>query len=342
MSKGFTYRFIIYGVVVLYMLLDINLFKGPIYKWTLEKRGKNYTELRADGVSALVYGQPILNSQVEYEMESYLYKRGRTLAEVTKKEYPILFEHCLQALITRHLLRIKTHHNEQGLPTLSDEELSTTIEHRNLQFSDSYERKDALRRQGYLDGELELRAEASLEQQAYLNRQINTEVSDAELASIERENALLPERLRFRHIFLSTWEKNPEKVKEKLETEVARIDAGELSFIELSDLINEDERAKKDCGNLGWVTKERIPDGLADSLFTLPIGQPKLLQSRLGWHYIEVLEKKPLSYVRRKDEELRAYLENQKRRDGLALYLRHLRNREKENVVIIWSKEEHR
>lgn len=339
MSKGFTYRFIIYGVVVLYMLLDINLFKGPLYHWVLEKRGKSYTELRAEGVSALVYGQPIMDSQVEYEMASYLYKRGRTLTEVSEQEYPSLFEHCLQTLVTRHLLRVKTHHNEQELPPLSDETLSTAIENRNLQFSDGYERKDALRRQGYVNGELELRAEAHLQQQAYLNRQIHTEISEAELASIEREDALLPERLRFRHIFLSTWEENPEEVKMKLETEIARIESGELSFTELSDLLNEDERAKKEGGQLGWVTSERIPEKLA-VIFTLPLEQGTLIQSSLGWHYIEVLEKKPQKNVRRKDGEVRAYLENQKRKDGLALYLRHLRTREKENALIIWNKEE--
>ena len=120
----FTYRFLIYGVVILYILLDLQVFKGPMHTWMMTKRGKDPATLRAEGVAATVYGQAILESQVEYRMKEYLYTRGRTIEDLSKAEHPLVFRYCLENLITEHLIRIKAHYNQSQLsksPSLQQE-----------------------------------------------------------------------------------------------------------------------------------------------------------------------------------------------------------------------------
>lgn len=337
MSKKFSYRFLLYGVVVLYIILDINVFKGPMHSWLMTKRGKNATELRAEGVAATVYTQCILESQVAFRMSEFLYRRGRKMDSVSQAEYPVLFRHCLEQLITEHLLRVKTYYHESKLEISSEVEKAYT--HDLLQFSDKYERGDALRRQGYDENELRLRAEAHLQQRAYLDLQITQQPSDEVLNQFSSSTVTLPERAKVRHLFLSTWEKHSEEVKELLATAVARLEAGEVTFSSLSDELNEDERAKKAGGELDWVTRDRLPESIDEVIFSLPVGGHALAESPLGWHYIEVLDKKGESEIARSSEEVRVHLENMKRKDGLRLYLIQLRAREADNVVILWNED---
>lgn len=340
MSKGFVYRFFIYGAVVCYVLLDLKVVKGPLHGWIMTKQGLSYEEYLEKGVVALVFGQPIVEAQVEYKVQEYLYLRGRSRESVGEQEHKMLYAHCLQELIEIQLLRIKTHHNASGLPEIPADDLSTLVSNDELQFGDVYERQDALRRQGYLEGELSLRAAGHWEQVRYLERQIDSEVSADELASYEGESVTIPALRRVRHIFRSITDKDPEQVRAELEQEVATLQSGQGSYHELSEQINDDERAKLNEGELGWVSQQRLPVGLGEALFQLPINEPTILRSGIGWHYLEVLEEvaertSPVSV-----ESLRLHLENEKRERGVEVYLSHLRARESKNVVVLWNGEE--
>lgn len=336
MSKGFVYRFLIYGVVVAYVLLDLKVVKGPLHNWVLAKRGMNHAELIAEGVVATVYGQPIVKDQVDYQMSQYLYLRGRTRDQLSNKEQELIFNHCLEQLILQHLLRTKVHHNEVDMPKVSEIALEKETDHDQKQFSSIYERESVLDEFGYFDGELKLRSEAHLQQRQYLNRQITVDITDAESASFKERSVTVPQRIKVRHIFLSSLNRNTAEVKKNLEFELQALKAGTITFEALSSKINEDTRAKMNSGLLGWITPNRLPTGLDSTvLFDLDTNEPTMLKSSIGWHYIEVLEKKPSEIVERSDKEIRAYLENQKREKGLDLYLKHLRYREGDNVVIL-------
>ena len=41
------------------------------------------------------------------------------------------------------------------------------------------------------------------------------------------------------------------------------------------------------------MTRERLPADLAEPLFSLPLNQPHLARSKLGWHLIEVTARMP-------------------------------------------------
>ena len=334
MSKGFTFRFIIYGIIVAYIILDIRVFKGPMYDWVLSQRGTDIHELRAEGVAATVYGQPILEEQVKYRMQKYLYVRGRS--QTTTQEYPTLFKHCLEELILEHLLRVKTHHNERKLPPLPAGVLHEEIICDEAQFTDERERTDALARQGYVKNELALRAKAHLQQRQYLHRQINVETYEKPASN--RVN--IPELRRIRHIFLTTWQKDPTAVEMKLQEGLGPIRTGWANFQEVSGRINEDPKAKKADGELGWVSAQRLPEGLAEPIFQMHVGEQRVVKSKLGWHFLEVLEIQPAKEIERPEEMQKALGQNHQRTAGLDLYLRHLRTREDKNVIIVWNPDE--
>jgi len=330
MSKGFAIRFIIYGIIVAYIILDIRIFKGPMYDWVLSQKGTSVEELKADGVVATVYGQPIFETQVKYRMQQYLYVRGRS--QTSPEEYPNLFKYCLEELILEHLLRVKTHHNERNLPTISAEEFQEEIIQDEAQFSDEREKNDALARQGYLPNEMALRAKAHIQQGQYLNRQINVNAHDP----ITESQVMIPELRRIRHIFHTTWDKDHAVTELKLQEGLGPIRTGWASFTEVSDRINEDPKVKKTGGDLGWVSADRLPEGLAKPIFTMQLGESRVIQSKIGWHYIEVLEIQPAHKIDQPDL-FKALKQNDQRAAGLDLYLRHLRTREDKNVVIIWD-----
>ncbi|MEC9054760.1 MAG: peptidylprolyl isomerase, partial [Verrucomicrobiota bacterium] len=89
-------------------------------------------------------------------------------------------------------------------------------------------------------------------------------------------------------------------------------------------------------GELGWLQRGRVPEDLQDALFSAAPGTPVLVRSRMGWHLLEVLERKA---ARKRDfvearREVLAALEAVKRRDGLREYRKGLRQREQNHIEV--------
>jgi len=328
--KGFTIRFLIYGLIAAYIFIDVKVIKGPIHGWILEQRGKSVEELRAEGVAATVFGQPIFESQVDYRIQEYLYQRGERLENLSEIAQKVTYKKCLEELILEHLIRIKVHHNASRIKGISDQ-VTEEIEYDLAQFGDEIELQEALKQQGYEKGELELRAEGHYQQLAYLDLQID--VSAVE--ELDIPNAQIPELRRIRHIFYSTWNQDPGQKVREVQDSLGPLRTGWATFESISDRINNDPNAKKNGGEVGWVSPHRLPEGLAAAVFAMEIGEQKLVQSKIGWHYIEVLEVRPAQTKQYREEDRDLIAENNQRQAGLDLYLRHLRHREDDNVKII-------
>lgn len=327
MKKSFLYRFIIYGIVATYMLLDIKVFQGPVYQWVIEQNGEDYSSLRARGVVALVYGQPIMREQVEYRMEHYYYVRGLEPSELGETSQDVAFRFCLEELIREHLLRVKVHHNENELNPISPEQIQSEMQWVKAQFSDEREYQDAIARQYYGPDELALRTEAHAQQRQYLSQRINIQPETQEVShTVQR-----PDLYRLRHIFRTTYERDAEEVKTAFLSELALLEAGEESFAACAARLSQDPQSKDNGGALGWVSNSRLPKGL--DLTQLPLAEPVLIQSEIGWHYLEVLEHNPAQELNSTLPALR--MENEHREEGLKYYLRHLRVRESKHVKVL-------
>ncbi len=144
-----------------------------------------------------------------------------------------------------------------------------------------------------------------------------------------REKMRLPERVRVSHIFLTAHDREkPDRTAEMAEIH-RQLSAGEATFGELAARHSDDERSKKAAGELGWMSRDRVPGDLADALFALPVGQPSApFRTALGWHIALVHEKRPsrLPEFAETREEILAMLENEwrvKAVDTLRKELRH-------------------
>ncbi len=147
-----------------------------------------------------------------------------------------------------------------------------------------------------------------------------------------------PEAVKARHILVmvktdapqNEWNAALERAKD-LKNE---IDNG-ADFNKIAGERSDDGRTKKRGGDLGYLTREKIPDGFPDILFTLKTGEiSDPVKGSEGYHIIKVETKRPkriqtISQVKRK---LERKLKKQKQDDLLAKEIKHLK--EKYGVVL--------
>jgi parvulin-like peptidyl-prolyl isomerase len=129
-----------------------------------------------------------------------------------------------------------------------------------------------------------------------------------------REAMRLPERVRASHIFLTAHDADkPDRTTEMAELQ-RKLTAGEATFTQLASTVSDDERSKKVGGDLGWFSRDRVPQDFARAVFALPVGKPgPVFRTKLGWHIALVQEKKPsrLPEFAEVKAEVMALLENE-------------------------------
>ncbi|MBK1834864.1 peptidylprolyl isomerase [Roseibacillus ishigakijimensis] len=342
-DSGAPIRAVLYGLALLYLFLDLFVFKGPLQgalKDSDPRSEKAVAEVTARGVAARVYYQPILLTQVDWAVRDRLWKQGRAAAELTADE---LFLHRLAALdrlFDEHFLRIKVRHNLAEI-SVSPEKLAAEVRAFKARFENEQVLREALAAQGW-QGEEELiaRVRAKLEQEAYLERYVALEIPESEIRSYYEENRhhfTLPERLRARHVFIATasGEKSDAGARQELE-EVRELLRDGRDFAQLAEEFSEDASSRQRGGDLGWMSRERLPADFAESLFALSGKEPSLVRTSLGWHLVEVLERKPArerSFAEIR-QELQVALANRQRENGVREYLQNLRRREGNHLEI--------
>jgi hypothetical protein len=276
---------------------------------------------------------------VDRRVEEDLWKEGKTMEGLGKEEKLLRRKAALNTLIDLHLLgRIKTQFNAKDYP-VSTAEVDAALEGFLRGFETKTEMAEGLRQMGWTMEELRLRLEAKIQQQKYLDALVDVSVSEAETRAWYEEHRLelgQPDRIRVRHIFLAALENKEVDAKKALEAARKKLAANEAEFGELAGTLSEDERSKKTGGELGWVAAGRLPDDFAEAVFRLPARKPTVVETTLGWHLVEVIEKKAGAARSFEDAkpEIMAALEAIQREEALAAYRLQLRNFEAEHVEI--------
>jgi peptidyl-prolyl cis-trans isomerase C len=293
---------------------------------------------KKQGVVARVYLHPIVLTQVDRRVEEDLWREGRSLEDLKPEEQLILRRAALNTLIDLHLLRMKVRFN-QGKVEVTDAEIEAELDTFAKRFASAEEFQASLKSQGWSEKELRYRIAARIQQEKYLEHMIEVEVTEEQARKWfeeSKDRLALPERVRARHIFLSTLNREPAAAQALLEAARGKIERKEAEFGALAKDLSEDERSKAKGGDLGWMHAGRLPEEFAAPLFRLEVGRVALVQSKIGYHLVEVLEKKPRS--ERSFEEARAdvvaALEALKRTEGLKLYRQSLRYLERHQVEI--------
>lgn len=340
-DKGIPVRLVLYTLAIGYLLFDLLLIKGPLWHHFRNRNPRSPEQIaaaKAEGVVARVYNQPILLTQVERRLEEDLWKEGRTVDDLSEVELAQRRRIALETLIDLHLLgKVKVHYNREQYP-VSEEEINASMARFVSRFENATVASEALAGQGWSEEELRSRLAARLQQEKYLDALIETEITEEEAREWYDENheaLAYPERVQVRHIFLATLNREPEEARGKLAETLNALKA-DGEFAVLAAEMSEDGRSKGRGGDLGWMRADRMPADFAEPVFRLPVGEPTLVRTKLGWHLVEVTDRRPAEErsFESAREEIVAALEARKRVEGLRLYRRQLREFEKAKVEI--------
>ena len=334
-------RAIVYGLALIYIGLDLLVLRGPLYRTIRNadpRSEKVITEETSKGVAARVFYQPILLTQIDRAIERRFWLRGKSVEGLAGEALRSERMAALNEIFEEHLLRIKVRFNLKEIQ-VSDEDVAAEVRLFKKRFATEEQLEQALANQGW-KGEEELiaRTRAKLEQEAYLETKVNAEVSEEDLRQYYEENRdyfQLPERGRFRHLFFAALEHPDGEALAMAQAARDELAAGR-DFGELVAEQSEDPASKKKGGELGWMTRDRLPEDFGNAFFDVPVGGYHLVETDLGAHVVEAVEKRP---AREKTfpeikEELREALINQKREEGAKYYMRVLHHRESNKLEI--------
>jgi peptidyl-prolyl cis-trans isomerase D len=173
---------------------------------------------------------------------------------------------------------------------------------------------------------------ARLQQEKYVLSKIKSTltVSDQDARQWyddHQKQLTMPERRKVRHVFLATLDRDSGQVKSTLLKHFAMLKGGKINFSSLAATISEDEQSKVKGGDLGWVQPSRLPTDFATSVFALPTNPPTLIQTKLGWHIVEVTAIKPpeVPTFESVKEEISAAIADSRRADAIRQYRHQLR-----------------
>jgi parvulin-like peptidyl-prolyl isomerase len=309
---------------LLYLAGDLFLH-GPARRWL-------DSTLTPRHLVARVSGQPITRSQLERALIERLWLEGKSAAPLAPDELKLARAAALEELIDHELLSLQIKASTTPL-LVSDYEINERIHRLVGRFENKDALETAMKSQGIANEKaLRDRLAARIRQEKLIAQRIAPaiHVTDDEARQWFTENQSsisLPERIEARHIFLPTLDHPSEVAKQKLEIALTTLTTKQKDFPTLAREISEDPATKDTGGALDWMTRNRLPADFADPLFSLPLNQPKLIRTKLGWHLVEVTARQHAEQrtFESAKPEIHAALEALKRRQALADFRKTLR-----------------
>ena len=319
---------------ILYLIGDALIFQGPVHRWL-----RTVIPVNPQDVVARVDGHAITRSQHDRAIAERLWLAGKSSSA---NQTPADRAAALDELIDHELLRLEVQAHASQLP-VSVKEVDERVRRFASRFESQEELTAAMKSQGIVEAkDLRARLASQIQQEKYvvLRTAPTIQVSDTEARqwfAHHSQAVAHPERVEARHIFIPTLDQAPDAVKQKLEAALASLTAKQKDFATLAKALSEDPATQNRGGNLGWMTRDRLPADIAAPLFALEQNQPTLIRSKIGWHLCEVTARKgaePRSFDQAKPEIVAA-LDALKRRQAIADFRKSLRNASADRVEVI-------
>ena len=297
-------------------------------------------------IVARVYGHPITRNQLDRAMREQLWLDGKPLEYLTPESRKTVRAAALDTLIDHELLRVKAG-ADAALFKVSDAEIDARMLTLSSRFESEDVMKTVMKSQGvHTMRDLRDRIAAHIQQEKYVESRVAplVGVTDTEARKWYDENSkqlAVPERIRVRHVFLATLENPPEKAKALLEVALGNLTNKRKDFATLAREISEDASTQNNGGDLGWMTRDRLPSDFSIPVFVLALYHPTLVRTKLGWHLVEVTARKP-AQPRSFDEarpEVVAALEAIKRHKATEEFCATLRKFESPQIEILPARE---
>lgn len=311
-------RPLIYGTVALYLVLDLLILKGPLYKRIepLIPGGEANVSLAEErGWACTVNGEPITKAQLNLAVDLELAKEGERRENSNEGRLRILQHVVLRRMIFDKLIEQKAVYYEVETPR---EYIDRRIEIFETQFTPG-QLKDLCEKHKLSQKKLRQLLTAHARQQFWLEHyaiKYGIEEMDNDVEKTAREwfenfggKMVIPETVRARQIFLSTvlpfWTDdlppfprlalqvpNVKRVETRIREIHARLESG-TPFAELVSQ-SEDERSKRAGGDLGYFSRNRMPREFTEPVFELQTNEvSEPFRTGIGWHIVEVSERLP-------------------------------------------------
>lgn len=296
----FSLRFGIYLLLVGYLAADFFLFEGPL-KQRLESSDPNSAEAiaraKANGVVARVFNHQITRDQLDRAIQQHLWLTGKSASDLSSNERKLVAYAALGNLIDHELLRVKAKVNSHKL-RVSDEEIEKRLEMFIQKFSSRAELEAAMHSEGIADIQhLTDRIAARIQQEKYVAMRVDplVKVSEIEISDFydkHYEQLYTAERIRVRHIFIPTLNTPSEQAQQTLSEALVQLSEEQADFASLANKVSKDPASSQKGGDLGWMSKARLPDDFSEAVFELPLNRPTLIQTKIGWHIVEVTDRR--------------------------------------------------
>lgn len=332
-------RFTICFVVIGYLTADLFIFNGPLSHQLKAFNLFTIGDAKTESVVASVYGHKITRKQLDRAIHDRLFFEGKSIADLSQTERNLIESAALDDLIDHELIRVKVSNLELNV---SDQEIDARLELFSKKFSTREELENAIKTQGFGNlTDFRNRIAARIQQEKYVAMQVDPSVvvSEKEITEFYKqhlEGLKIPERIRARHIFISTLGTPPEEAKQKLQSALTELQNGSKNFAELALAVSADQASKNLAGDLGWMSRDRLPKDFADPVFLLEKNKPTLIQTKLGFHIVELTDRLPaetpaLEAVR---DEIHAAISINKRHQAVNDFRASLRESEKKKIKI--------
>jgi peptidyl-prolyl cis-trans isomerase C len=148
----------------------------------------------------------------------------------------------------------------------------------------------------------------------YLEREVKKAITPDSVRKFydETVKTLKPEEeVRARHILVES--------EDEIKKIAARLKTGE-DFVKLAGEISKDPGSKKEGGDLGFFTRDRMVAPFADAAFRLQPGQvSEPVKTQFGWHIIRLEEKRmqPVPPFEQMKEQVENYLARKTQQDTI-------------------------
>ena len=303
MKAHFRLRWVVWGMALAYLILDLLVISGPLRRridsWNIDSPA-SLEQAKKSGVVAVVHGRSITASQLERACHERVWLEGKSWPDIDAARRKSIRQECLTNLIDQQLLRTIIP-KSKSIPPAKDEEIEQRVRQLADRFASAEEMKNAMKTQGISgEKELRLRAAAEIEQDHFIESRLQPLIAVSEQEAKEfyeknKTSLARPAMVKLRHVFWAILGKEPDAVKAVAGTALAALQAKQKTFEQLAAEMSEDERSKSIGGALGWITTERLPSDFTAPVFAMEKNQPEIFASKIGWHLVEVLEKKDTS-----------------------------------------------
>ncbi len=261
--KRFPWRALLYAGILLYLLVDLRWWKGPLHQKIASLHTPTRVELAAkNGWVATVNQEPITRLQLDVALYRHLHQRGKDPGEIPEATLKIMRRAIVQTLINDILVR---HYSEGEKFKAPQKEIDAFINSWESQFSSTDELEERSELQNLNKEQRDIELAGIWTQKRWLEKRIEpaVAVSDEEVrqwfdANRKKGSGFIePEKIHARQIFISTIEADDETRKKIITDAYERLtDTKEAAdFSKLAAEISEDGRSKLRGGDLNWFSR---------------------------------------------------------------------------------------